>query len=137
MSAAATDAVLNSAALTAASTPLRDFHVGNPELFRTNSHWPYFARLRREEPVHYCTDSEFGPYWSITKYSDIMAVDTNHAVFSSAVEHGGITIRDIREDLRPSRDSFITMDPPKHDVQRKTISPIVSPTNLANLEPII
>ncbi|MEJ0044046.1 MAG: hypothetical protein WDM81_18340 [Rhizomicrobium sp.] len=38
--------------------------------------WPYFERLRREDPVHYCADSEFGPYWSITKYNDIMAVDT-------------------------------------------------------------
>ena len=32
---------------------------------------------------------------------------------------------------------FIAMDPPKHDVQRKTVSPIVAPHNLAYLEPII
>ncbi len=128
---------LDRAAHAAATKPLKDFHVGDPELFRTNSHWPYFARLRREDPVHYCADSEFGPYWSITKYQDIMAVDTNHAVFSSDVSHGGITIRDVRKDLRETRASFIAMDPPKHDVQRKTVSPIVSPTNLATMEPII
>jgi cytochrome P450 len=29
------------------------------------------------------------------------------------------------------------MDPPKHDVQRKTVSPAVSPMNLAILEPLI
>jgi cytochrome P450 len=29
------------------------------------------------------------------------------------------------------------MDPPKHDVQRKAVSPIVSPANLALMEPII
>jgi len=117
------------------STPLSDFHPGDPDLFRTNTHWPWFERLRREEPVHYCRDSEFGPYWSVTKYNDIMAVDTNHGVFSSDAALGGITIRDARPDLR--RPSFIAMAPPKHDVQRKTVSPVVSPANLTILEPII
>jgi cytochrome P450 len=117
------------------STPLEDFHPGDPELFRTDSHWPWFERLRAEAPVHYCRESEFGPYWSITRYADIMAVDTNHGVFSSEAALGGITIRDARPDHR--RPSFIAMDPPKHDVQRKTVSPIVSPANLATMEPII
>jgi len=117
------------------STPLEDFHPGDPELFRTNTHWPWFERLRAEAPVHWCRDSEFGPYWSVTRYNDIMAVDTNHGVFSSEAALGGITIRDARPDLR--RPSFIAMDPPKHDAQRKTVSPIVSPHNLMTLEPII
>ena len=117
------------------SLPIEDLNPGDPELFRTDSHWPYFERLRKEAPVHWCRDSEFGPYWSITRYNDIMAVDTNHQVFSSEAALGGITIRDARPDLR--RPSFIAMDPPKHDVQRKTVSPIVSPHNLKVMEPII
>ncbi len=117
------------------ATPLADFHPGNPELFRSNTFHPYFERLRAEDPVHWCRDSEFGPYWSVTRYRDIMAVDTNHAVFSSDAALGGITIRDARPDHR--RPSFISMDPPKHDVQRKAVSPIVSPGNLATLEPVI
>jgi cytochrome P450 len=117
------------------ATPLQDFNPGDPELFLTDSHWPWFERLRAEAPVHYCRESEFGPYWSITRYADIMAVDTNHATFSSDSALGGITIRDARADLR--RPSFIAMDPPLHDAQRKAVSPIVSPANLANMEPII
>jgi cytochrome P450 len=117
------------------SMPLEEFHPGDPELFRTNTHWPYFERLRAEDPVHYTPDSEFGAYWSVTRYNDIMAVDTNHAVFSSEAALGGITIRDARPDLR--RPSFISMDPPKHDAQRKVVSPIVAPANLAAMEPII
>jgi cytochrome P450 len=123
------------ARMRAETLPLEEFNPGDPDLFRTNSFWPYFARLRREDPVHWCRDSEFGPYWSVTRYADIMAVDTNHQVFSSEAALGGITIRDARPDLR--RPSFIAMDPPKHDVQRKTVSPIVSPANLQNMEPII
>src|SRR5450759_1854844 len=87
------------------SIPLDQFNPGDPELFRSDAFWPYFDRLRREDPVHYCRDSMFGPYWSVTKYNDIMDVDTNHAVFSSASMLGGITIRDIDPDLR--RESFI------------------------------
>ena len=65
----------------------------------------------------------------MTKYNDIMAVDTNHEVFSS---EPSITIFDPKEDF--TLPMFIAMDPPKHDVQRKTVSPIVSPANLALLE---
>ena len=68
----------------ASSLPLEQYDPGDPELFRTDTFWPYFDRLRREDPVHYCKDSMFGPYWSVTRYNDIMAIDTNHQVFSSA-----------------------------------------------------
>ncbi len=116
-------------------TPLSILNPADPALFYTDSIWPYFARLRREDPVHYCPESEYGPYWSITKYKDIMAVDTNHQVFSSEAHLGGITIRDARQDFRLPM--FIAMDPPKHDAQRKVVSPIVAPENLAKLEVVI
>ena len=117
------------------SIPLDQIDVSHPELWRTDSHWPYFERLRREDPVHYCPDSLFGPYWSITKYNDIMAIDTNHQVFSSEAALGGIAIVDQGAELRLPM--FIAMDPPKHDVQRKVVSPAVSPANLAVMEPMI
>jgi len=113
------------------STPLEQFNPGDPELYRTDSFWPYFDRLRKEDPVHYCKDSMFGPYWSVTKYNDIMDVDTNHAVFSSATALGGITIRDIPSHLRS--ESFIAMDQPRHGPQRKTVSPLFTPTHLDQL----
>ena len=115
----------------AMSLPLADFDPGDPELFRTDSHWPYFDRLRREEPVHYCRDSMFGPYWSVTRYEDIMAIETNHAAFSSASALGGITIRDVDPALR--RESFIAMDPPRHSAQRKTVAPMFTPDHLDRL----
>ena len=115
----------------ARSIPLADFDPGDPELFRSDTHWPYFERLRREDPVHYCKDSMFGPYWSVTRYDDIMEIETNHAVFSSAASLGGITIRDTATDLR--RESFIAMDPPRHSAQRKTVAPMFTPTHLDQL----
>src|SRR5690242_14629377 len=75
------DALQQAAQARAASLPLAEFDPADPELFKTDSFWPYFDRLRREEPVHYCKDSMFGPYWSVTKYNDIMDIETNHSVF--------------------------------------------------------
>ena len=112
--------------------PLDKIDVSDPAIFQNNTLWPYFERLRNEDPVHHCADSMFGPYWSVTKYKDIMSVDTNHQVYSSESGLGGITIRDAREDFRLPM--FIAMDPPKHDAQRKVVSPIVAPENLAKLE---
>ena len=115
------------------STPLDQLNPAQPALFQADTMWPIFERLRAEAPVHRTEEHEFGPYWSITKYNDIMAIDTNHQVFSS---EGGITIAE-----PPGGDGplpmFIAMDPPKHDVQRKTVSPAVSPTSLQVMEPLI
>jgi cytochrome P450/MFS family permease len=132
----ADDAAAARRLLDADSIPLSEIDVSHRELWRTDSHWPYFARLRREDPVHYCARSEFGPYWSVTRYNDIMAVDTNHEAFSSDAGWGGITI----QDPSPSGDPlpmFIAMDPPKHDDQRKVVTPIVAPGNLARMEGLI
>ncbi|MBT3708505.1 MAG: cytochrome P450 [Pseudomonadales bacterium] len=113
--------------------PLEDIDVSDPMLFKHNAFWPYFERMRNEDPVHYCKESQFGPYWSITKFDDIMEVEKNHEVFSSEV--GGITIFERMSDFKTS--SFIQMDPPKHDIQRKTVTGVVAPTNLALLQPVI
>jgi cytochrome P450 len=117
------------------ATPLKDFHPGAPRLFQDDTLWPWFERLRKEEPVHYCTNAPIEPYWSVTRYNDIMHVDTNHGVFSSDAARGGITIRD----LPPGYDwpSFIAMDQPKHAAQRKTVSPMFTPTHLDELAVLI
>lgn len=115
--------------VTARDVPLDKIDVSNPYLFANDTIGEYFARLRKEDPVHYCKDGMFGRYWSVTKYKDIMHVDINHEIFSSDVVNGGITIAD-----RPMEERlpmFIAQDPPKHDVQRKIVSPIVAPGNLA------
>ena len=117
------------------STPLRDFHPGAPQLFRSDTLWPYFERLRKEEPVHYCDNAPIEPYWSVTRYNDIMHVDTNHGLFSSDVSLGGISIRDVP----PGYDwpSFIAMDQPRHSAQRKTVQPMFTPTHLDELAILI
>ena len=72
------------AAAEIAATPLEQLNPARVDRFYNDTIWPVFERLRREDPVHFTPDSEYGPYWSITKWNDIMAVDTNHEAFSSA-----------------------------------------------------
>jgi len=121
------------ALLAAASGPLDRFDVSDAALYEHEAWAPYFARLRREDPVHFTPESRFGPYWSVTRYRDIMAVEVDHATYSNA--RGGIQIIDQPEGMQ--RPSFIRMDPPKHDEQRKVVQPIVAPGNLTNMEGLI
>ena len=115
----------------AASLPLDRIDVSQPCLYQDDIWEPYFERLRRDDPVHWCEGGMYGDYWSVTKYRDIMAVDTNQQVFSSDALMGGIVLRDAPMDYR--RPSFISMDQPKHDEQRKVVSPVVAPSNLQRL----
>lgn len=115
-----------------ASVPLDQIDVSDPSLFQTDTHWGYFDRLRKEDPVHYAESPLFGPYWSITKFNDIMHVDKSHDLFSS---EDGITLQTRPADF--TAPNFISMDPPKHDVQRKAVTGVVAPANLAKLESLI
>jgi cytochrome P450 len=131
VAAAATEDAQRDAQRDAWSIPLDSIDVSNPHLYQDDTWQPYFARLRRDDPVHYTKDGMYGSYWSVTKYKDIMQVDTSQNVFSSDAMLGGIVIRDVPMDFR--RPSFISMDPPKHDAQRKVVAPIVAPMNLQKL----
>jgi cytochrome P450 len=117
------------------STPLDQIDVSDPRLFQDDVYHPYFERLRRDDPVHYRRDGMYGSFWSVTKFKDIMTVETHPEIYSSEARLGGITITDRPMEFR--RSSFISMDPPRHDEQRKVVSPIVAPANLANMSSII
>ena len=64
----------------------------DPRLFEKQLHWDAFARLRREDPVHYHADSRYGPFWSVTSHELIKQVDRGNDIFSS--ERGGIALPD-------------------------------------------
>ncbi|MDG1205688.1 MAG: hypothetical protein P8N51_09985, partial [Pseudomonadales bacterium] len=119
--------------------PLDALDPSNPALFSSDTMWEHFARLRKEDPVHFHKESTVGPYWSVTRYEDIMEVDKRHDVFSSQARLGGITLGGtVREDDDDfALPMFIAMDPPKHDAQRKVVTPMFVPRNLADLEPLI
>lgn len=118
--------------------PAGGLDVSDPAIFGQNLQEALFERLRRDDPVHYCADSPYGPYWSVTRYKDIMEVDSNHAAFSSA----GATSLDETRARGVSADAtpiggFLSMDPPGHDTQRKIVSPALAPSNLVKFGDLI
>jgi len=115
------------------SIPLEKIDVSDAELFETDTLWGYFERLRKEDPVHYCAKSDFGPYWSVTRYADIVHVEKNPEIYSSA---RSLVVGDPDPDF-PLEAGFITMDGAKHDAHRKVVQPVASPRNLVTLEPLI
>jgi len=112
--------------------PLEDIDVTDWSLYRTNTHWPYFERLRRDAPVYFHERSRVGPYWSITGFHEMKQIDADNARFSSL---DNITVRDLPPELVAP--SFIAMDEPVHKVQRKSVSGVVAPQNLAAMTDLI
>ena len=116
------------------SIPLDQIDVSDTELFSTDTLWGYFERLRYEDPVHYCAESDSGPYWSVTRYEDIVQVEKNPDVFSSEptifLKHPGGNSQFVNG-------GFITMDGPRHLAVRSVVQPVASPRNLKTMEPLI
>ena len=118
--------------------PLESINPVSARLFSEDQHWDFFKRLRDEDPIHFNETELAGRFWSLTRYEDIKKVDSDHQNFSSA--HGitlGFPIDAELPEGALNVSMFIAMDPPTHDVQRKTVSPVVAPSNLANLESLI
>jgi cytochrome P450 len=116
--------------------PLEGLNPADPQYFVDDTAGYVFERLRREDPVHRSHSPVPGidTYWSVTRYQDIMRVDTSHGIFSS---EGGITLMDFPPGDEQKLAMFIAMDPPKHDEQRKAVNPIVAPANLNNWKELI
>jgi cytochrome P450 len=118
--------------------PIEAVDPAQPDLFEHDAMWPIFERLRAEDPVHHAVSPTHGAFWSISRWDDIMRVDSDHNVFSSA---DGITLQSLESKAEQARGGprpcFIPMHPPRHDEQRKTVSPVVAPSNLQVMGPVI
>ena len=122
-------ALRNAARARIDALPLEELNPSDPQGFVDDTVGHVFARLRREDPVHrsYSPVPGMGAYWSVTRYKDIMHVESHHEIYSS---EGGVTLMDYPPGDEQKLQMFIAMDPPKHDEQRKAVNPIVVPANL-------
>lgn len=109
--------------------PLGQIDMSLGERFQNETAGPYFARLRRDDPVHWCPDSAYGPYWSVTRYADLIAVEKNFEVFSSA---GNVIINDVPPEF--DAPAFATSDPPEHTAERAAVAPALGTRRVSALE---
>tara|TARA_R110000787_G_scaffold138484_1_gene252122 strand:+ start:22053 stop:23303 length:1251 start_codon:yes stop_codon:yes gene_type:complete len=109
---------------------LQALDVSSPERFQRNEHPALFRALRRDYPVHYCPESPYGPYWSVSRYEDVLAVERDHAVYSS---ENNIIIGDVPAEFDVTR-AFATSDPPRHTQERRAVLPAFTRKRLEALE---
>ena len=112
--------------------PLSDLDIADPRMFQFDYWHGLFARLREQSPVHYQSDSPAGPFWSVSRYEDIVAIERDTETFSS---EPSIAILDPEPDMILKM--FIAMDPPQHDDQRRAVHHVVAPRNLKEFESLI
>ncbi len=123
------DSPLAQATREADRLPLGQIDVSLGERFQRETVGPYFARLRRDDPVHWCPDSAYGPYWSVTRYADLIAVEKNFEDFSSA---GNVIINDVPPEF--DAPAFATVDPPGHTAERAAVAPALGIRRVSKLE---
>jgi cytochrome P450 len=109
--------------------PLEEIDVSVGARFANETAGPYFARLRRDDPVHWCPDSPYGPYWSVTRRADLMAVERDFERFSSA---GNVLINDVPGEF--DAPAFATTDPPGHTAERAAVAPAFADGRVKELE---
>lgn len=114
------------------SMSIKELDVSDPRMFQHDYWHGLFARLREESPVHFQPDSPAGPFWSVTRYEDIVDIERDTDTFSS---EPSIAILDPEPDMILKM--FIAMDPPEHDDQRRAVHHVVAPRNLKEFESLI
>ena len=110
---------------------LATLDVTDANIYVRDSWRPVFAKLRAEAPVHFCPQTPFGAYWSISRHADIQAVEARPDLFSSDMKYGGITVLDQVGDI--NRPQFIAIDRPKHSDQRRVVAPAFGPGEMSRM----
>jgi len=93
-----------------------------------------FARLRRDDPLHWTEWDGGKGFWSITRYSDILEMNRNTKVFSSAL---GIRMEDQTYEEYLARRTFQETDAPDHMQIRMKLARAFSKNVIAGFEEVI
>jgi cytochrome P450 len=93
-----------------------------------------FARLRRDDPLHWTEWDGGKGFWSITRYSDILEMNRNTEVFSSAL---GIRMEDQTYEEYLARRTFQETDAPDHMQIRMKLARAFSKNVIAGFEEVI
>lgn len=87
--------------------------------------YPAYRRLLAEAPVYRHPELDF---YALSRFADVQAAFRDWRLFSSSA---GVTVDDLLEITGPS---FLTMDPPRHDLLREIVRIPFRPAEIAQLE---
>jgi cholest-4-en-3-one 26-monooxygenase len=116
---------------------LDEIDLYDPDSFVESVPHEMLATLRREAPVywHPYPDRE-GGFWCVTRHADLVAVNRDAELFSSAA--GAVFIDTPEEDqLAMLRLMMLNMDPPEHTKLRKIVNRGFTPRRIRELQDIL
>lgn len=90
-----------------------------------------FARLRREDPLHWSEMKGGKGFWSLTRHQDIHELNRNYELLSSA---RGIRMEDQTHEEYLARRTFQETDPPEHSRTRVLVAKAFSKPVVALFE---
>ena len=99
------------------AVPLDRIDVADPRLYQEDRWRPSPRGCGGRRRSTTAPRARTAPTGRSRKLKDIMTVEVNHEIYSSAAELGGIQVEDQPKDM--DRPSFIRMDPPRHTHQRR------------------
>lgn len=101
-----------------------------------------FAVLRRERPVSWqppaygslMPDPNDQGYWGVVSHEEVVAVSKAHDVFSSAPDLGGVMFENVPAQLLEETQFILTMDEPRHGLNRELVYAAFSPRQIRRIE---
>jgi cytochrome P450 len=90
-----------------------------------------FARLRRDEPLAWTEMKGGRGFWSVTRYSDVLELNRNYELLSSA---RGIRMEDQSYEEYLARRTFQETDPPEHTRTRVLVAKAFSKPVVAQFD---
>lgn len=103
-----------------------------------------FAQLRREAPVSIARVDGYEPFWFISKYDDVQAIEKDNRLFHAGDKATVLTTRSADEETRRQTGgsphifrTLVQMDEPDHGKYRALTQSWFGPSSLRRLEPKI
>jgi cytochrome P450 len=93
--------------------------LASQDAFNEGAPFATFARLRAETPMAWTPEAQGRGFWSVTRHEDILALNRDPALASSA---RGIRIEDQSPEEFEARKTFQETDPPIHTAFRKVVN---------------
>jgi cytochrome P450 len=113
-----------------------DQALTDPGFFVDNDPHPIWRQLRRDDPIHW-TQGRVSPFWSLTRYDDIVAVFSEPNLFTSTrglIVPSSPEMEQLTPEMQGAGQMMIMTDPPLHAAMRRAFNRLFLPRPVGKYE---
>jgi cytochrome P450 len=113
-----------------------DRALTDPGFFANHDPHPVWRQLRHEDPIHW-TQGLVRPFWSVTRYDDIVAAFSEPSVFTSSrglIVPSSPEMEQLTPEMMGSGQVMIMTDPPVHGAMRRAFNRLFLPRPVGRYE---